>query len=626
MEEDGDGEDLTPFWVQRTTNVRRSDRLRRGVSSLFFSSGLVVFLLLVTAVLFLVFVVPSTLSFSAQIFRPNSVKKSWDSLNIVLVLVAVVFGFLSRNKNEDRYYDEFQASPSKQNESQKSNPSTPNKWYNYSTTEGQKSNLSTSNQWYEYSDHQSKLEHKNSILRRNSSSYPDLREFSSIHWSYGDYQRRFYDDIHVDSGRVSDPGQLHRRHRSLGQVDQLNAPLETKTIIVDTLLSKSKEAKNFPPPSPPEPPAAPPPELEENAETVTNESAAPRNERSSRKLSKDLEPLNLITTPKPPQPPAAESPQFLENPKRTYEGVARKKERSSRKPNKDMEPTNPITTPRQPPPPPPPPPRQKSSRSDRKRGGATGSSTKDFLNSLYHKKKKKQRQKSVDNLDPLLDEAQAPLSFQLPPPSAPPPPPPPPPLPSVFQNLFSSKKQKRKRTITVTLAPHPPSQPLPTPPAAAHEPEPTSQTAPLTTHKPPKPIKMSSFEKLEENSNSGGESPLNRIPPPPPPPPPAFFKSPAWKFVVQGDYVRINSNTSSRSGSPDPDDADSDVTPTAADAGEAAPFHPSPLFCPSPDVNTKAESFITNFRATLKLEKIHSMKKRELGLSSLGPGPGPSQI
>ncbi|KAG8380120.1 hypothetical protein BUALT_Bualt07G0160600 [Buddleja alternifolia] len=605
MEEDGDN--LTPFWIQSTANHRRADRLRRRVSAFFFSSGLVVFLLLLIAVFFLVFVVPSTISFTAQIFRPNSIKKSWDSFNILLVLVAVIFGFLSRNKNEDRYthYDEFQSSPVKQNEEQKANLS---------------SSTITTNDWYgdyEYSDYGNKLEVKNSVLRRNSSSYPDLREFSYDYqnqrneYSY-DYQnrRRYYDDLHVDAVSVSDPRQLHhRRHRSLEEVERWKAaPPQIKTVVVDTLLSRSKEDANLPPPEQPPEAAEASPESDEHS----------RNERSSRKLNKDLEQMNTIAKKPPPAPPSPQSPAppsaqppALPKPRRTHESVARKKERSTRKLNKDMDPTNHITTPPQPPPPPPPPPpQQKSSKSDRKRGGTTGNATKDFLNSLYHKKKKKQRQKSVDNLDSILHEAQPPLTFNFPPPSPPPPPPPPPPPappPSVFQNLFSSKKHKRKRTITVTLAPHP-------------QPKPNPQIAQSTPHKLPKPIKIHTFDRLDENSNSGGESPLNRIPPPPPPPPPAFFKSPAWRFVVQGDYVRVNS-------SPEAEETDSDVTPSAAsDGGDATPFHPSPLYCPSPDVNTKAESFITSFRAKLKLEKNHSMKKREVGLSGLGPRPGPSQI
>ncbi|KAL2555016.1 serine/arginine repetitive matrix protein 1-like [Forsythia ovata] len=495
MEGRGDGEDVTPFWIQRTTSLR----LRHRLSSIFFSSGLVVILLLVTAIFFLVFVVPSTLSFSAQSFRPNNVKRSWDSLNIVLVLAAVVFGFLSRNKNGDRYYDEYQTSPIKQNETQKSNPSSPRQWYDYSTNEAQKSNPSTANQCYDqYSDDENKLT-KSSTMRRTSSSYPDLREFSS-NWTYGDDRQRFYDDIHVDTyHRVSDSNQLHSRRRSLEEIDR-EREQKAKNIYVDTFARRPKEVSNTP--------------------------------------------------PLPAMPPPAQKPESIEKPKRTYESVGRKKERSN------------------------------SGRSDRKRGGATGSATKEFLNSLYHKKKKKQRQKSVDNLDSL--------------------------------------KPKRKGHIIVS-PPNPAPIPSPSPPKAEREPKPSAQIVQLTTHNPPEPIKTNSFENAYENSNSGGESPLGPMPPPPP-----FFKAPAWKFVMEGDYVRIDSNASSRSGSPEPDDVDSDITPSSIQEGDTSPFHPSPAFCSSPDVNTKAESFITNFRAKLKLEKVDSMNKRELGLSNLGPGPGPS--
>ncbi|KAA8541674.1 hypothetical protein F0562_022826 [Nyssa sinensis] len=93
---------------------------------------------------------------------------------------------------------------------------------------------------------------------------------------------------------------------------------------------------------------------------------------------------------------------------------------------------------------------------------------------------------------------------------------------------------------------------------------------------------------------------------------------PAWKFVVQGDYVRVRSNNSSRSGSPDLDDVESPSsiesagTTAAVDSGDPM----SPLFCPSPDVDTKADSFIAKFRAGLRLEKMNSIKKKH-GLDRL---------
>ncbi|KAL3632026.1 hypothetical protein CASFOL_025010 [Castilleja foliolosa] len=514
---DGDGDDyayggLTPFWVQGTTDGRRVERLRRFISDVFFSSGLVVFLLLVTAVIFLVFVVRSFICFTAQIFKPNGIKKSWDTLNHVLLVlvVSVLFGFVSRDKNNEDNYDESQKT---------SNPSTPNKC--------PKSNLSNPSHF------ETKLEHKNPILARNSNLYPDPNDFSTTLSSSGDYYQRRYcdDDIHIDSGRARNPDPSPAKHRSLEGVEHLRTS--------DRLLGRSKEGGDFPAP-----------------ETATAVSLPEIEEKET------------------------ENQEF----KYETERMGRKKERSSsRKRNKELEPKDPPprSQPPQADPFPPSPPRQKSTH--RKSGGATGSPANDILNSLYHEKKKKERQKSVD----IFHEAQATLNFQFP----------------------------------------EPSHPRPPPPAVAREPELSSQTAPITiTRKPPKPIKMTIFDGLEGSSISDGDSPLNSIPTPPPPLPPSFFKGPAWKFVLQGDYVRVNSSSSlsSWSGGPsDNDDWDSDVM---FDAEDTASFDPSPLFYSSPNVDKKAESFITNFRAKLRLEKNNSMKKKDVGLPGVSPDSGPSQF
>lgn len=593
MEEDG--EDLTPFWVQSSSSRGRVRRFRHGVSSFFLSSGLLVSVLLITAVCFLVFVVPATISFSSQIFRPNNVKKSWDSLNLVLVLFALVFGFLSRNKNEDRNFEEYQATtPSgARTETQISNPSTPQGWYNYSSIEAEKTHQSNPLQWHGYSDQTaykstSGTNNQGGLLRRTSSSYPDLLVASS-RLASGDDPWMCYDDMIIETPRYSRTGELHRRRSWKHAFD--DSLLESKDLYVDKFVyPHPKERPSNTPASPP--PSSPPP----------------------------VPPAPPSPPPESPLLPPASPPLDNEKPKRVHQSVAHKSERRRKRRDNQMENNEPISEPATPPPPPPPPPPlpqfvdQKSGKSEKKRTG--GNATKDFLNSLYHKKKKKkQRQKSVENFDALLNEPQMPpLHFQLPPQS----PPPSPPSPSVFQNLFSSKKSKRKTTHRVISVPIP--QPPPPPPAAAI----SSRLKP--TQKAPQPVKVRSFDSEEGNSNSGGESPLIPIPPPPPPPP--FFKSPAWKFVVRGDYVRVNSNLSSRSGSPDPEDVESDSTPTAgAEGGDLTPFPASPLFCPSPDVDSKAESFISRFRAGLKLEKIDSMNKRQgVGLSNLGPGSGPTHI
>ncbi|KAL6137464.1 hypothetical protein ACLB2K_062756 [Fragaria x ananassa] len=91
MEEDEDT--FSPFWLPSTPR----GRLRRSTSSLLFSSGAFVLLLLAVALAFIFVIIPSIHSFTSQIFRPNMVKKSWDSLNLVLVLFAIACGFLGRN-------------------------------------------------------------------------------------------------------------------------------------------------------------------------------------------------------------------------------------------------------------------------------------------------------------------------------------------------------------------------------------------------------------------------------------------------------------------------------------------------------------------------------------------------
>ncbi|XP_057505399.1 formin-like protein 3 [Actinidia eriantha] len=511
-------EDVTPFWVQSTHNRRRPRRL----SSFFLSSGLLLFLLCVVAFLFMFFVIPSILSLTAQIFRPNSVKKSWESLNLVLVLVALVLGFLSRNRNYDSRFDEDHRNVAEI----KSNPSTPH-------------------QWYECSDRT--VYSGLGGLRRNSSSYPDLREVSS--WVNADDRWRFSDDTQLDNRRSSDSDHLRRRRswKRVPEEEDEEGSDHIKTVHVDTLVTRTEHASYSPPPPPSSPPLPPPP--------VTAVHRKPR---------------------------------------RTYESIGQVK---------GPEPTKTLILPAVTPPPPPVDSEKKSDKSDRKRSG--GNATREFLTSLYHqKKKKKQRQKSVENFETLI-QPQAPISF-LPPPSPPPPPP-------LFPNLFSSKKGKTKKILTVP----PPPPPLPVTTARASKT--TAQIAPMASREPPLPVKIRSFSSVEEeNSNSGGESP--RIPIPPPPPPP--FKMPSWRFVVKGDYVKVGSMNSSGSGSPDHSDGDESPT-AAAEGGKAV----APLFCPSPDVDSKADMFIAKFRAGLKLQKMNSIKQKEgLGLSKLGPEtkPGPS--
>lgn len=72
--------------------------------------------------------------------------------------------------------------------------------------------------------------------------------------------------------------------------------------------------------------------------------------------------------------------------------------------------------------------------------------------------------------------------------------------------------------------------------------------------------------------------PYYSIPMPPPPPPP-----------------------------PPPPSNESEESSNVKENGKEGEEH----FCPSPDVNNKAEMFIAQFRAGLKLEKLNSIKLKE---------------
>ncbi|KAF3450567.1 hypothetical protein FNV43_RR06656 [Rhamnella rubrinervis] len=562
---------LPPFWLQtndtlqRVENRRRRPFLRRS-SSLFFNSGALILFLLVIALVFILIVIPSILSFTSHVFRPQSVKKSWDSLNLVLVLFAIVCGFLSRNSSENTgpYEDHQNVSNGSVLEARKSNPSTPRQWYD------------------QYSD-------RTSYNRlRSSSSYPDLRQESS--WVSRDDRWRSYDDTHVTSYRPVSSSLDLLHHRQAWQQEP-EPGLDRDAFVVRTEESSPLPA----PPSESSPPEPPPP------------SSPPRS----------------TTPPEGVKRKAKRTHQALEV---QNERTTESSERSDYEAVENYHPT-PSTTPPPSPPSLPPPPlsayqeiEQKSGKSEKKRMVVS----KEFLLTSLRRKKKKQRQKSVENFEAILSNFSSSSSLpSQPPPSHAPPPPPPPPPPSVFHNLFSSKKGKTKKVQYPISQPQPPNPPPPPPPprrptSTVINSSKTKASRSITAHQLPSPA-------TDDNVNRGNESPLIPIPPPPPPPP---FKMPEWKFVRHGDFVRIKSDNSSRSGSPDLDeseDSGSKETSPMARSGDVTGMEggesPAHMFCSSPDVNTKADTFIARFRAGLRLEKVNSAKERK---STLGPQPNPA--
>ncbi|KAL2332248.1 hypothetical protein Fmac_019829 [Flemingia macrophylla] len=228
-------------------------------------------------------------------------------------------------------------------------------------------------------------------------------------------------------------------------------------------------------------------------------------------------------------------------------------------------------------PPPPPAPAPAEMRSDQNKIKKT-SATKELLTSLKGKKKRIRRRGNVENA-----HHSVPNSDSHPQPS------------SVLHNIFPSKKSKNKKLNSAS-----------SPPVSLSKTEPVhgGVATTLTSNK------RDDFYGLEENVVvTGNESPWIPIPPPPPPP----FKMPAWKFRVLGDYVRIDSISSSSSGLPDLEDEVVE-SPRSEDCEEAGML----LVYPSPDVDTKADTFIKRFRAGLRMEE-----KQGIGTSNLRPSTKP---
>nr|XP_043626180.1 serine/arginine repetitive matrix protein 1-like [Erigeron canadensis] len=599
MEEDGEETPRTPFWIQSTTNVRRVDLYRRRASSLFFNSGVLIIFLLIVAILSMLVIIPRLIAFSSHIFKPNLVKKSWDSINLVLVLFALAFGFLSRNINKDDNHRDNNKLRFSENRFGRSRSDLS------SGTPVTNPAISTPHQYYDFP------EQPIVGLRRHrsTSSYPDLRELSPP-WNH----RRFSDDTHFNYDRY-----YFRREHDLEDIKDV--------VHVDTVVGLPQEASFAPVPAPepvkveshspaPLPPSPPPPPPMPSAPTRGSKEKPIRTYQSVEKVS-SLE-VNKISLPE-------KETDLLENHDSEIkeQTFVRKRGKGQRRRARSTEPrkmVSPVSEPEPEPEPEPSSPPEimpeiqelepKTGKVERKR---TGNATKEFFTSFYLKKKKKrQRQRSVDNLDTLVHPSKPPVKINSPAPPPPPPPPPPPAPSSLLNNLFTSKKERRKKNSSEK-----PPQPSTaarvqtTTITAARAPRPTTtRVSPFVTEKPRAPVKMTFFSGIDDSS-SGGESPMSRIPPPPPMPP---FKMADWKFPVEGDYVRVQSTLSSGSMSPDGDESQS---PSSAVA--------SPLFCPSPDVDTKADTFIARFRAGLKLEKMHSFNQSQGNrMSNLGPGPSQS--
>nr|KJB54437.1 hypothetical protein B456_009G034000 [Gossypium raimondii] len=605
MEVTGDPPSL---WSQPTISAHR----RRPPSPIF-SLPVLIILLPILALLLLFLVVPPFLSVTAQILRPLGVRKSWDSLNVFLVLFAIICGVLARRNDDDDGHN----GNGIRNDSISGDNSKP-------------SGHHVSQQWFGHPERKIyddgapinvRPSPATSVrrLKRSSSSYPDLRQDSL--WENNEDRFRFFDDFEINKYRSSTGYGDHQVHVLRRSWRSEFEESEAKVIPVDTFVLRSSTSST---PSKTPPPSTPP--------------------------------------PPPPLPPAAPR----HKPRRTYQAAGQKDKVMNRNDRVDQfdEIKSPSGTT---PPPPPPPPRrppsplvqvgnrseQKYSKLQRRKSNATKEIKMVFASLRKRKKKHKSTDHDHQQDCPLHSPPQPPsyYSTSTRPTSPPPPPPPPPPPSSVFQKYNLFRKGSKSKKIHSVPAPPPPPPPaafsfskrsskqniqIPPPPPPAPPPPVTSYTkilskqksqipppAPPTTPpessrkadngRPPLPTKANTSY-YDENVNSGGQSPLIPMPPPPPPPP---FKMPEFKFVFRGDFVKIRSSPSSRCSSPDLEEIDvssskgDTETASMMEGDDGAGIAGVPVLCPSPDVNAKAETFIARLRDGWKLEKINSLREKQ---------------
>ncbi|KAF5743070.1 verprolin-like [Tripterygium wilfordii] len=496
----------------------------------------------------------SLLSLSSHILRPISVKKGWDSLNVLLVSFAVICGIFARRNEDEPIADEGNTMPY--------------------AIEQKTSRNSVSNEWIDHRYYNTTPASGAGRLKRNSSSYPDLRQDSV--GETGENRFRFFDDFDLSKYRSleADVLNFHRHRRQESEIQD-----EPKEIPVDTFVLSSSTS----PPSPSNSPAPPP--------------------------------------PSPPQPPPSTRHQ---KPRRAYRSVGhkRKVENSSDHCNAGFEKIKSQPPPPPPPRPPPPPSvptvetERKYSKSERKMSNARNE-IKMALTSLYSQtKRKKKRLKRKNPSDDYSDHApEEPVYSTRPPPSPPPPP------PSVFHNLFrKGSKSKRIHSCSAPPSPPPPpprsskpkksQTPTPPPPEAPQTPRPeSSRRRPEgTTGRPPLPTRTDRF--YNETANNGGQSRLIQMPPLPPP-------------LTRGDFVRTRSTHNSRCSSPELDDlyvSSTKGNPDTVNTMDGGDGVMESAFCPSPDVNVKAEAFIARLRDEWRLEKMNSAKENR----NLDRGPGPN--
>ncbi|RRT78329.1 hypothetical protein B296_00001266 [Ensete ventricosum] len=506
-------------------------------------------------------------------------RNGWDTLNLLLVLFAILCGLLGHRSGGGDDDDD----------AEKSLQEAHDDWPRFASPPPEAS----------YSHPAPTVGIR---VMRSSSSYSDLRPEVATFGAAANYGWRSYDDVHL----------CRRRSESEERERQRFGYLYAKTIPVDTfVLRQSSSTRSRSPPSPPSPPPLQHPGRKavdglpgreaDKAEIFQSEKPHPQSpppppppsqrqpgRRSNvDKLQEDkevdqdevfssekLHPRSLpLPPPMPPQPsrrkttekfPVGEMRQIAEfvmkshllSPASETSQRPRGSDGNIPKWEVDQDPDFPLEKPQTPtpaPPPPPPPEEEMISHNKWRTAGAKDIETTIALSYQKSKRGSSKTKRSPDDTAPQYEVVAA---------SAPPPPPPPPPLPSAFFNqLFPRKLGGKNGRIHSVTAASPPPPPLP--PALTHH------------HR---------------------EQVLH--PPPPPPPPPPLLPS-SSRRPEKSSLSKYPSR------------------PSSPLTGETVRFRGREardgvaVFCPSPDVNNKADLFIARFHENWKLEKQNSIREKE---------------
>ncbi|XP_021715057.1 serine/arginine repetitive matrix protein 1-like [Chenopodium quinoa] len=434
--EDGD---IPPHWQPTATLTRRN---RHRSSSPILNSSLLIILLPSIALLFTVFIIipsihkilPITNSTNTQNQKAISVKKSWDFLNITLVLFAILCSIFAKRNDDSSVAtterdEKVQQHPTQTSSTGSSSTSTTGS-LRRSKTMMHNYNQSSSSvpQWFEYSQQQRITTSPTntpqpgtgtSRLRRTVSSDPYMKynNNNTINHNTGNSQFRFFDDLDISRFYPKDE-EYKPPETTTPPVELEKTPV--KDIEVDTSEQQNSGKLQSPTFSPPQNPPRNPP--------------AP-------------------SPPPPPPPPPAKQ-------RRKFQTIPRREQ-----------------VPPSPPPPPPPPPlprgREEKRRSSRKRMNATKEIATAIVH-LYSERKRKRRQRSQKSSRNFEDSSENRSQF-FPPPSPPPSPPPLPPHPSSALKSWFKKGSKTKKIHSFSSIPKPP-------------PPPTRQKLVNSAGKPPLPV------------------------------------------------------------------------------------------------------------------------------------------